>query len=743
MNFWRYYQLIYRRRWAAISLALATIIVVTFGLYLYPKYPKIRYSSKSLLIVTSPGYEAVPLFVEQRAWNFSPSHTEIQVSNVAKLVTAKTVLINTSKALKGELSPAELKNAITSHPLKGEKQGVELLTDLVEVKVEAPTSKLAEKANNTLIENFINYYNQLTKQEIKQERKKIEKEVKKASKNLTKAQDAIKNYKQKHNISDLKERTNLLVDRLFNLQTELDDNQKQGNISAAEKDSLNKTIDEVKQELSSNLTAEAELAKLEEEKNVAEDTYNDLASRLEDAKVRELSDPQVKSEREFIEKELETAKENYNKAQDAIKNYKQKHNISDLKERTNLLVDRLFNLQTELDDNQKQGNISAAEKDSLNKTIDEVKQELSSNLTAEAELAKLEEEKNVAEDTYNELMKKLTEAKIKEHSGKSMGFVRIADKASKPKLPEGYYKFSLSGLKWIPAFNYRKLLILVVAIVSAFGIAIGWVFILEALERYVKSADDIEKLVNLPVCGLIPKANPSPILKSNSSANAESYRLLYANLATSSLENKSDVLLLTSAKTSEESSLVTANLGQIAAQMGIRVCVVEANLREPRLSKIFGINDSSGWVYSFFNKKPFSQSISETDVENLKVVAAGTSFANPSQLLISPAIVDLIAAAKKVASLILVDAPPVTSFADTTLLSKWIKNSLLVIRAGSTEKEVCSQAVSQLKKADSEILGVVLMDVEPEYYQVHYPNLGNLRRLEEGSQWKEQPPLKT
>ncbi len=616
MNFWRYYQLIYRRRWAAISLALATIIVVTFGLYLYPKYPKIRYSSKSLLIVTSPGYEAVPLFVEQRAWNFSPSHTEIQVSNVAKLVTAKTVLINTSKALKGELSPAELKNAITSHPLKGEKQGVELLTDLVEVKVEAPTSKLAEKANNTLIENFINYYNQLTKQEIKQERKKIEKEVKKASKNLTKAQDAIKNYKQKHNISDLKERTNLLVDRLFNLQTELDDNQKQGNISAAEKDSLNKTIDEVKQELSSNLTAEAELAKLEEEKNVAE-------------------------------------------------------------------------------------------------------------------------------DTYNELMKKLTEAKIKEHSGKSMGFVRIADKASKPKLPEGYYKFSLSGLKWIPAFNYRKLLILVVAIVSAFGIAIGWVFILEALERYVKSADDIEKLVNLPVCGLIPKANPSPILKSNSSANAESYRLLYANLATSSLENKSDVLLLTSAKTSEESSLVTANLGQIAAQMGIRVCVVEANLREPRLSKIFGINDSSGWVYSFFNKKPFSQSISETDVENLKVVAAGTSFANPSQLLISPAIVDLIAAAKKVASLILVDAPPVTSFADTTLLSKWIKNSLLVIRAGSTEKEVCSQAVSQLKKADSEILGVVLMDVEPEYYQVHYPNLGNLRRLEEGSQWKEQPPLKT
>jgi capsular polysaccharide biosynthesis protein len=166
MNFWRYFRIVNRKKWIAISVIAVTMLVVIVGLYYYPQYPKRKYITTATLMVTQPGYEVIQLYSEQRPRLFSINEKEAQVSNVAKMITNKVVIKRAAAKLSGKITPSRLRGMISAYPLKAEKQGVELLTDLIEIRIEGQTPKETEQVANIFIKEFKDFYEEFGRKQI-------------------------------------------------------------------------------------------------------------------------------------------------------------------------------------------------------------------------------------------------------------------------------------------------------------------------------------------------------------------------------------------------------------------------------------------------------------------------------------------------------------------------------------------------------------------------------------------------
>ena len=203
------------------------------------------------------------------------------------------------------------------------------------------------------------------------------------------------------------------------------------------------------------------------------------------------------------------------------------------------------------------------------------------------------------------------------------------------------------------------------------------------------------------------------------SAAAEAYRTLSTNIRFSSLDRDVKTLMVTSVGADAGKSIVLANLAITMAEGGQKVVMVDCDLRRPELHKVFGLPDQPGLTTMVLDQS-MQPPLAQTSVPNVSLVPAGPLPPNPAELISSERFTRVLAAIGADADVVLIDAPPVATVADATILAARVDGVLLVVDSGRTRRETGRRAAEQLQRVGAHILGAVLTNVKAEREQAKY-----------------------
>ena len=272
-----------------------------------------------------------------------------------------------------------------------------------------------------------------------------------------------------------------------------------------------------------------------------------------------------------------------------------------------------------------------------------------------------------------------------------------------------------------------------VMLAAAIGLALSvcGAFLMEYIDDTVHSAEDVRKDLGLAVIGSIADikgkdyASKLMPIKQPRSPVAEAYRMLRTNLQFSDIDHPRRVLLMTSCGPLEGKSVTAANLSIVMAQSGKRVILVDADLRRPMQHKVFELEDAFGLTTILLNPSmPLDDVLQATSVPNLRVLTCGPIPPDPSELLSSKRMADVITTLRQEADIVIFDTPPALVVTDASALSTRADGVLLVVQAGRTRRTAAKQAKEALVAVGANIVGVVLNRLEVQhgsYYTYYTP----------------------
>ena len=213
-------------------------------------------------------------------------------------------------------------------------------------------------------------------------------------------------------------------------------------------------------------------------------------------------------------------------------------------------------------------------------------------------------------------------------------------------------------------------------------------------------------MLNHRPSALITLSNPrSPI--------SEAYRALRTNIEFSSFDQQLVSLVVTSAGSEEGKSTTLANLAVAMAQAGKQVILVDCDLRKPSQHVIFGLKNEQGLTSLMIPDAKLDQPpLQATIQEGLQLLAAGPLPPNPSEMLGSKRMGDIIKALSAKADRVIFDAPPILAVTDAAVLSTKVDGVLLVVNADGTKRDHLQKAHALLKKVNARIIGVALNNVK-------------------------------
>ena len=192
------------------------------------------------------------------------------------------------------------------------------------------------------------------------------------------------------------------------------------------------------------------------------------------------------------------------------------------------------------------------------------------------------------------------------------------------------------------------------------------------------------------------------------SVEAEAFRKLRTNLSFLGVDRGSLCCVVTSPSVGEGKSTVTANLAMAIAQSGLRVIVVEADLRRPTVHRLFGLQHRVGTTTVLLDHADVDDALQQLDEEPVAVLTSGQLPPNPSELLGSRPMGELVAELRRRADVVLIDSAPLLPVADPVVVSQFADGMLLVARAGSTTRDHIKAARAACDRGGARVLGVVL-----------------------------------
>lgn len=207
--------------------------------------------------------------------------------------------------------------------------------------------------------------------------------------------------------------------------------------------------------------------------------------------------------------------------------------------------------------------------------------------------------------------------------------------------------------------------------------------------------------------------------KAPKSIDAEAYRSLRSNIEYSSFDDEYRVIVVTSSVPGEGKSTTAGNLAIALAQSGNKVLLVDCDMRKPSIHKKFKISNAAGTAELLLRKKSFEEVANDYN-ENLTIITAGKIPPNPSEMLASRAMTAFIKEMKDEFKYIILDTPPLQAVTDAQVLSTKADGVLLVVRAGSTKKELVSNSVDLINKVHGKVIGTVLNGVENKRNNYYY-----------------------
>lgn len=334
----------------------------------------------------------------------------------------------------------------------------------------------------------------------------------------------------------------------------------------------------------------------------------------------------------------------------------------------------------------------------------------------------LKRESDTNKELYNGLLQRLKETGIS--AGLTSTNIQILDKAEVPKSP----------------FKPKKgLNILLSLIVGLFG-GIGLAFFAEYLDNTIQTSEDVEKKISMPSLGLVPLYNKnngtdqpveliSLLYSDGKSQFCEAYSSIRTFLLFSTAGRPPKVMMVTSPRKQEGKTTTVINTAISLTKSDAKVILIDADMRRPKLHKIFKLNNSTGLSSFLSGNEEFSEGlIKPTDMPNLDVITSGPLPPNPAELLGSYRLRDLVDGLYPLYNFILLDTPPVLGLADAVITSSLTDGVIMVLRSGQTPKDAALQTRKILESVNAKVLGVVLNAISDtnlkygysSYYQYYY-----------------------
>jgi capsular exopolysaccharide synthesis family protein len=721
LSFQDYLIILKRRRWIVLSAFL--IILFSAGVFSFTTQP--IYESSTTLMIEEDGGMKKEIFEIS-----SYMKQETMIKNQVEIIKSRTLAESVLQALlssplrkvwEEEVLRKRSEQVNTNDMVTLLQQNTKVVplkeTDIVQVKVTAPNPDLAAFLANTIALEYYKQSLQISRGEITEVRLFLEDQLSNIQKELQQAEEALRIYKENEKVAALPEETEELVKQLASFEslyneakTELESNQKRLSYMQSQlKERKSHLVDDISQ-ISSPLIIQLrkEMANLEGIKaGYIAQGFSEDHPKMEEItnRIKDIKQKLVKETSELVSREMASS--------DPL-GYSQE------------LVDKILSLDIEIQS-------LTAKTEALKNIVDSYADNLNTLPEKSLRLARLERNAKVDENIFLMLKEKYEESKIKEAG--QIGNVRIIDKALPPE---------------DPIKPKRKINLLLGALLGL-GLGLGMAFFVERLDNSLKSIEDVEA-VGLSILGSIPLIKSSKDKKSKKeeeksedyqvkkitsnlvthfepkSPISEAYRTFRTNLQFARLDAPLKTILVTSSGPSEGKSTTVANLAITMAQMGTKTILIDSDLRRPVLHSIFNLQRAPGLTNYLAGNVPWKEIVQETPIENLSLLTCGVLPPNPSELLGSKKMKNLLEELKEKYDMILFDSPPVIAVTDAAVLSTLLDGVVLVSSSGSTSKEALQRAITLLENVKSRLIGGVLNKIKVEsvygsyhyYYYYHY-----------------------
>jgi len=705
INLEDYWRVIVRRKWTIIlSLIVITTSAITFSFLRTPIYE----ASTTLYIKEGEVGGAMDILGGGGPTGLS---SQTILNTYKEILKSRTVLGEVVKKLNlDKKSENKEKSFYEIIEDLREKISVDTVvnTRLLEVTVSSPDPEMAKKIANTVAEVFIRRNISSQRRESNAALSFLSDQVEKVGERLREAEERLKEYKEKESFGELSEQARLLVNQL----SELEGSYQQAKISREEIEArlleIRNQLREVDREwVSSTIISNNPIVQ-----NLRAQLTN-LQIRLAQLE-REFSpqDPQIIQVKAQIE---ETKRQLQNEVETVVSS-----KVSTISPVYTQLYTKLVNYETEV-------NALRAKEEALKDLISRYRNKVEQLPEQELKLARLERDVKVNESLYITLLEAKNKTEIQ--SASEIGSIEVIDPAIKP----------------IEPVKPNKKLNTLVGLVLGLFCGVGLAFVREYMDKTIKTEDEIRTLLGLPVLGIIPRFNfkKSPFktkikseeerkietisLTNPKSTISEAFRTLKTNLQFAEVEGKIKALIITSSVPEEGKTSIGINLAITFAQAGEKTLLVDADLRKPKIHNVFGLSRDPGLTNILTTGKSYQDVVRKLeDVEGLDVLTTGPLPPNPLELLGSSKMKKLISELIESYERVIVDTPPSAVLTDAPLLSRQIRNVLMVLSVGEAQREAAKKSKEALQRAKANILGVVLNKVALEregygYYYYYYP----------------------
>ena len=721
-----YIRILYRGRWIIL-----TSFIVVFLITLYVTY------------TATPVYEAMTTVIIK-----SDGSMERQIFNMNAFGGQTTLITNQIEILKSRriaervvkrLEMSEVRDSLTIfqpnedgeflsmrgmvETIRGNMEVTQRKdTDIIELKYHASKPFEAAYIANAIADEFRLTNAEASKIEMVDLKAFLQNQLDKKGEELRLSEEKYQNYLERNKVASLDDETKELVTRMSTIEAQLEQTRIELQAGIEMRNSLEKQLNDRKVTLAKDLS--------EISTPYLQSLQKEMATAVaEKAKYTVLLETET-TNRRFFEASVKKYDEKINAIRDRLKEEASKISTSSMVQDpfslSQELVTKLLTVDSEIKANM-------AKINALEEVVAEYNTKLETLPEKTLELARIERRVKVDEQTYLLIQEKLEETKIQE-AAKSRN-VLILDEAIEPYVP----------------IKPKKKLNIMLGILIGLGLGVGITFVIEYMDNTIKTQEELQAmgyniLVSVPKieidkyekklehkleklgsvegkkieARLITHLDPkSPV--------AETYRTLRTNLQYSTIERELKILLMTSSGPKEGKSTTVANLAIAMAKAGKKVILLDADLRRPVIHSVFGHDKENGITNYLMGMVSYENLPKQTFLDNLWIVSSGSLPPNPSELLASKKMHDLLERLKKDYDRILIDSPPVIAVTDAAILSKEVDGTILVVAANQTNKDALQRAKGLLDNIKTNLIGLVLNGVDISgvygsyyYYYHHY-----------------------
>jgi capsular exopolysaccharide synthesis family protein len=557
--------------------------------------------------------------------------------------------------------------------------------NFVTVRYQSPDPHLTSEVPNTLAARFLAERNKIIKTEARSTVAFLREQLDTLSKQLATTEDALRAFREGNRVVSLPAEASVRVSELTRLQAER-------GAKEAEREALQRALDNARQ--NSQATGAS-----------ASSAYRSL-----------IAFPTLigTSASQFLQA--------LNEAENQRALLLQRRTASDRD--VQVLTARIRELEEQLSNNvQTYLSGLSSQLASMDASLAKFNEQLARIPSKEMQFVRLERQNKVLADIYTLLQTRLQEAQIAQAVEDSR--VRVVDPAIPPRQP----------------IKPNKKQFVLLGVIVGLMIGAGLSIVREALDRTVHTREDMTQLTGMQSLGLVPHiqragagdsirfapkaASPrgvptqvsSRVVTVNSPMNpvTEAYRTLRTNITFAKLGEPLKVLVLTSPTPGDGKSTTAANLAATLGFQGLRVILLDADMRRGTLHHVFNVAKEPGLSNALIGTHSLDdciQSISLGEFGTLDVVPPGVFPPNPSELLSSQRIGELLAELERRYDVVIFDTPPVNLVTDAAILGARAGGVVLIARAGKTDKGALAYAAEQLRNVRAPVLGTVLNDFD-------------------------------